>query len=35
MSPVVLPAAEVVKSIEQAKAKPAVVPAAKPVEAKK
>jgi hypothetical protein len=35
MSPVVLPAAEVVKSIEQAKTKPAVAPTAKPVEAKK
>ena len=35
MSPVVLPASEVVKSIEQAKAKPAVVPAAKPPEAQK
>jgi hypothetical protein len=35
MSPVVLPAAEVVKSIEQAKAKRAAAPAPKPVEAKK
>jgi hypothetical protein len=35
MSPVVLPAAEVVKSIQQAKAKPALPPTAKPVEAKK
>jgi hypothetical protein len=35
MSPVVLPAAEVVKSIEQAKAKLAVPPPAKPAAAQK
>lgn len=35
MSPVVLPASEVVKSIEQAKAKRAAAPAPKPTEAKK